>query len=100
MPEPALTTNSAFSQQRLKNLTGDDMQRVNQVIVDNLASDVVLINQLSQHIILSGGKRLRPMLVILANLLCHSRWVLQVHRPGWQQQNLSVLRRTGAPLHV
>jgi octaprenyl-diphosphate synthase len=29
-----------------------------------------LINQLSQHIILSGGKRLRPMLVILAAKAC------------------------------
>jgi octaprenyl-diphosphate synthase len=32
---------------------------------------VALINQLSQHIILSGGKRLRPMLVILAARACH-----------------------------
>ncbi len=46
------------------------MRRVNQVISDNLASDVVLINQLSQHIILSGGKRLRPMLVMLAARAC------------------------------
>ncbi|MCP4875858.1 MAG: octaprenyl diphosphate synthase [Gammaproteobacteria bacterium] len=46
------------------------MLRVNQVITDNLASEVVLINQLSQHIILSGGKRLRPMLVILAARAC------------------------------
>ncbi|MFT7556888.1 MAG: octaprenyl-diphosphate synthase [Planctomycetota bacterium] len=71
MAGPALTTNSEYSQQRLKDLTGADMQRVNQVIVDNLASEVVLINQLSQHIILSGGKRLRPMLVILAAKACH-----------------------------
>jgi octaprenyl-diphosphate synthase len=46
------------------------MLRVNQVITDNLASEVVLINQLSQHIILSGGKRLRPTLVILAARAC------------------------------
>jgi len=55
----------------LKNLVGDDMQRVNQVITDNLASHVVLINQLSQHIILSGGKRLRPMLVLLTAKSCN-----------------------------
>ena len=54
----------------LKNLVGEDMRRVNQVITDNLASHVVLINQLSQHIILSGGKRLRPMLVLLAAKSC------------------------------
>lgn len=46
------------------------MQRVNQVITDNLASRVVLINQLSQHIIYSGGKRLRPMLVLLSSKAC------------------------------
>ncbi len=31
-----------------------------------LASDVVLINQVAEHIIGAGGKRLRPMLVLLA----------------------------------
>lgn len=55
----------SFTLDDLKSLVADDMQRVNQVITDHLASHVVLINQLSQHIILSGGKRLRPMLVLL-----------------------------------
>ncbi|WP_251258790.1 polyprenyl synthetase family protein, partial [Enterobacter hormaechei] len=31
-----------------------------------LSSDVVLINQIADHIISAGGKRLRPMLVMLA----------------------------------
>jgi octaprenyl-diphosphate synthase len=66
MSEAALTPGPSFAMEDLKNLTDSDMLRVNQVITDNLASEVVLINQLSQHIILSGGKRLRPMLVILA----------------------------------
>ena len=57
----------------LKALTEGDMRRLNQVITDNLASDVVLINQLSQHIILSGGKRLRPMLVMLSARGCGYR---------------------------
>ncbi len=70
MSEAAVTTNQSFALDDLKNLTDSDMLRVNQVITDNLASDVVLINQLSQHIILSGGKRLRPMLVILAAKAC------------------------------
>ena len=59
-----------YSLEDLKALTGSDMLRVNQVIQDNLASPVVLINQLSNHIILSGGKRLRPMLVMLAAKAC------------------------------
>jgi octaprenyl-diphosphate synthase len=71
MSEAAVTTSNSFTLEDLKTLTDRDMLRVNQVISDNLASEVVLINQLSQHIILSGGKRLRPMLVILAAKACH-----------------------------
>ena len=71
MSEAAITTGPVFNLEALKTLTDSDMLRVNQVISDNLSSDVVLINQLSQHIILSGGKRLRPMLVILAARACH-----------------------------
>jgi octaprenyl-diphosphate synthase len=70
MSEAAFTAPASFSLDDLKKLTDSDMLRVNQVISDHLASDVVLINQLSQHIILSGGKRLRPMLVILAARAC------------------------------
>lgn len=43
-----------------------DMQAVNRVIEQRLASDVVLINQLSHYIINSGGKRLRPLLAVLS----------------------------------
>ncbi len=71
MPEAAVNTREPFTLESLKTFTDADMLRVNQVISDNLASEVVLINQLSQHIILSGGKRLRPMIVILAAKACH-----------------------------
>jgi octaprenyl-diphosphate synthase len=67
-PEPIIS--DSFTLQSLKTLTADDMTRVNSVIESYLASDVVLINQLSQHIIHSGGKRLRPMLVMLAAKAC------------------------------
>jgi octaprenyl-diphosphate synthase len=70
MSEAALKSSQPFTLEDLKSLTSDDMLRLNQVITDNLASEVVLINQLSQHIILSGGKRLRPMLVMLAARSC------------------------------
>ncbi|HJU38601.1 MAG TPA: polyprenyl synthetase family protein, partial [Tahibacter sp.] len=43
-----------------------DMEAVDQLIRSRLASDVVLINQISAHIIGGGGKRLRPMLHLLA----------------------------------
>ncbi len=51
---------------QIRELIADDMRAVDQLIQDRLSSDVVLINQLSHYIINSGGKRLRPMLVLLA----------------------------------
>ena len=47
-------------------LAAVDMATVNALIRTRLASDVVLINQIAEHIIGGGGKRLRPMLVLLA----------------------------------
>ena len=43
-----------------------DMRAVDQVIQQRLSSDVALVNQLSHYIINSGGKRLRPLLVLLS----------------------------------
>jgi octaprenyl-diphosphate synthase len=50
----------------LKNLLKDDLVAVNQLIQEKLRSDVALINQLAYYIVSSGGKRLRPMLVLLS----------------------------------
>ncbi|UGB46135.1 polyprenyl synthetase family protein [Frateuria edaphi] len=50
----------------VRELAAADMQRVDALIRARLASDVVLINQIADHIIASGGKRLRPMLHVLA----------------------------------
>ncbi len=47
-------------------LCQEDMTAVNAVIRQRLSSEVVLVNQLGHYIIDSGGKRLRPMLVVLA----------------------------------
>lgn len=41
------------------------MQQVDAVIRHRLASEVALVNQISEYIIGAGGKRVRPMLVIL-----------------------------------
>ena len=51
----------------IQRLIADEMARVNTFIEENLASDVPLINQLGQYIVNSGGKRLRPALVILSS---------------------------------
>src|SRR5690606_39694673 len=47
-------------------LAADDMAAIDALIRRRLASDVVLINQVAEHIVSAGGKRLRPMLVALA----------------------------------
>jgi len=47
-------------------LAGEDMQAVDALIRRRLASDVVLINQVAEYIVGAGGKRLRPMLLLLA----------------------------------
>ncbi len=47
-------------------LTRTDREAVDREIDRRLSSDVALINQLGAYIIHSGGKRLRPLLVILA----------------------------------
>lgn len=49
----------------INELITSDMLKVNYVINQQLTSDVTLINQLGNYIIHSGGKRLRPMLLIL-----------------------------------
>ena len=47
-------------------LAAADMAAIDALIRRRLASDVVLINQIAEHIVSAGGKRLRPMLVALA----------------------------------
>jgi octaprenyl-diphosphate synthase len=50
----------------IQNLISQDMQTVNELIKKRLSSKVALVNQLSHYIINSGGKRLRPILVLLS----------------------------------
>lgn len=52
--------------QTIQNLTKNDMSKVNDLIYAQLQSDVALINQLGIYIVNSGGKRMRPMLTVLA----------------------------------
>jgi octaprenyl-diphosphate synthase len=50
----------------LREPVADDLKAVDRLILDRLSSDVVLINQIGQYIVNSGGKRLRPIVVLLA----------------------------------
>ena len=47
-------------------LSQADMQKVNESILAQLNSDVVLINQLGFYIVQGGGKRIRPLIAVLA----------------------------------
>ena len=47
-------------------LADDDMEAVNRLIRESLESDVALVSQVSEYIVMSGGKRLRPLIVLLA----------------------------------
>jgi len=48
----------------LVDLTKADMERVNQLILSKAGSDVQMIPEVANHLISSGGKRLRPMLTL------------------------------------
>lgn len=50
----------------IKDLTSDEAKAVDRLILDELSSDVILINQVGHYIVSNGGKRLRPMLLLLA----------------------------------
>lgn len=51
----------------------EDMQDVDRLILRRLESDVVLINQIGHYIVGSGGKRLRPLAVLLSARACGYR---------------------------
>jgi len=50
----------------IQSLASQDMAEVNDLIYSQLNSDVALINQLGIYIVNAGGKRMRPLLSILA----------------------------------
>ncbi len=53
----------------LRSLVADDFEAVNALIIEKIQSEYSLIDDLSSYIIQSGGKRLRPLLILLA---CHA----------------------------
>ena len=48
----------------------DDLNEVNRFILENLAGSISLVTKLSNHIVNSGGKRIRPLLTIACAKLC------------------------------
>ena len=54
----------------LVDLVRADMERVNQTILSRTGSEVTMIPEVANHLISSGGKRLRPMLTLATAGLC------------------------------
>ncbi|MCZ2203896.1 polyprenyl synthetase family protein [Bartonella sp. A5(2022)] len=56
--------NKQMSLQPLLNLTKDDMELTNQLIISMAKSHVEMIPEITNHLVSSGGKRLRPMITL------------------------------------
>src|SRR5262245_17699013 len=54
----------------LRTLVQADLKRVNEVITEQVKSDVPLIGEVASHLIAAGGKRLRPSLTLASAKLC------------------------------
>ncbi|HSD16477.1 MAG TPA: polyprenyl synthetase family protein [Thermomonas sp.] len=66
MPDTASPVPQRLDLSAIQSLAAPEMAAMDALIRQRLASDVVLINQVAEYIIGAGGKRLRPMLLLLA----------------------------------
>ena len=57
----------------IRALVEEDFRATNARVREELRSDVVLINQLGEYLVAAGGKRLRPLVVLLAARACGVR---------------------------
>lgn len=65
----------------IRAVVGNDFEAVNQYIIDQLHSDVPLVENIGHYLIDAGGKRLRPVLVLLAARACNISPECQDHIP-------------------
>jgi len=70
LDRPAILANADGAFERLSALVAADMAAVNETILTRLKSREPMIPAVARHIIESGGKRLRPMLLLAAARLC------------------------------
>jgi octaprenyl-diphosphate synthase len=62
-----------MSFESVKALVAEDLREVDRVIRQRLGSDVVLVNQVAEYIVGGGGKRLRPLVVLIGARACGYR---------------------------
>jgi len=56
--------------QRILALVSDDLDDIEKALTDNLHPNLELVSRVANHILFSGGKRLRPLLMVLSARLC------------------------------
>jgi octaprenyl-diphosphate synthase len=71
--QPASATRPVDDFEQVLSLIAAERKATDRLILARLSSEVALINQLGAYIINSGGKRLRPMIVLLSALACGYR---------------------------
>jgi octaprenyl-diphosphate synthase len=64
---------------RLYSLVEDDMAATDRIIHERMGSPVALIPDLAQHLVDSGGKRLRPLLTLASARLCGYSGALHIN---------------------
>ncbi len=64
--QPAEKTAISPAFEDVRRLAAPQMEAVDRLIRQSLESDVALVSQVSEYIVTSGGKRLRPLIVLLA----------------------------------
>jgi octaprenyl-diphosphate synthase len=69
-PQPRSYARESSKLDAVQALVECDMERVNQIIIARLDSPISLIPELAGHLVAAGGKRVRPMLTLLAAKLC------------------------------
>ena len=68
--------------ERLHALLADDLKAVNALIVERMQSSVSLIPRLANHLIASGGKRLRPLVTLASSRMCGYAGMKHVNLAG------------------
>ncbi|MFT7288469.1 MAG: octaprenyl-diphosphate synthase, partial [Halieaceae bacterium] len=64
--EPALTGSGCSPMHDIRAAVSAELDAVNAVIIEQLRSDVEMVENVGQYIVDAGGKRLRPLLVLLS----------------------------------
>ncbi len=56
---------------RILEMVRDDLTGIEAALIENLKPNVELVSTVAKHILFSGGKRMRPLLMVLCARMCH-----------------------------